>query len=204
MRVGRRARRQTVALAVVGGLAIAAAVVAVFQLGGSATGSRAGGELAQMSNGGQAIDPGKGQRLELENVGAVAASRLATRVGRAFYRLMQADGGICYAVDVVGGDHLGNTSCPGPEAAFPTPSNPVLDLSIFESTTHVPGDVHIVSAQGFAADGVRTIALLDEHDRVVARAPVTANVYAVDVPAGRSASAVVAYDARHAQVYRVP
>jgi hypothetical protein len=170
----------------------------------TATGSSPGGELAQMSNEGQTVEPGGGQREELQNVGAVAVSRLATRAGRTFYRLLQPDGTICYAIDTTGGDHVGNTSCPRAGTTFPTPSNPVLDLSIFESTSHTPGEEHVVSAQGFAADGVKTIALLDRAARILARERVSGNVYALDVPGGKVAASVVAYDSKHAEVYRVP
>jgi hypothetical protein len=170
----------------------------------SATGSPPGGELAQISSEGQPVDLGNGQQKELENVGAVAASRIATRGGRAFYRLQRTDGTVCYAVDTLGGDHLGNTSCPEPANSFPTASNPVLDFTVFESTSHVPGDVHVVSAQGFAADGVKSVALLDRSGHAVVRERTSRNVYVLDVPAGRVASSLVAYDAKHAEVYRVP
>jgi hypothetical protein len=173
-------------------------------LGTTANGSPPGGELAQISNEGQPVEPGNGQQQELQNVGAIAASRVAVRAGRAFYRLVRPDGTVCYAVDVVGGDHVGNTNCPEPSASFPTPTDPVLDFTVFESTSHVPGDVHVVSAQGFAADGVKSVALLDPSGRVVARDGTSGNVYALDVPAGRIAATVVAYDAKHAEVYRLP
>ena len=197
-------RRRATFFSVLAVVAAVAAGLAFFQLGGSATGSRRGGDLAQLSNEGQPIQPGKGQRQELANVDAVAASRMASRAGRTFYRLVHADGSACYAVDTTGGDHVGNTACPAIGTTFPTASNAVLDLSVFESTSHQPGDVQIVAAQGFAADGVRSVALLDHRGRVVARAPVAGNVYAIDIPAGQSATTVVAYDARHAEVYRVP
>jgi hypothetical protein len=201
---GQSRERRATFVGVVALIAIVAAGLTLFKLGGSATGSGRGGELAQMSNEGQPIQPGKGQREELENVGAVSATRMASRAGRGFYRLVRPDGSVCFAVDMTGGDHVGNTSCLPPGTAFPTPSSPVLDLSVFESTSHVPGDVQMVSAQGFAADGVRSVALLDSSGHVIARAPVAGNVYAVNVPAGRVATTVVAYDARRAEVYRVP
>jgi hypothetical protein len=185
-------------------VAVAATALVLLLRGTTATGSPPGGELAQISNGGQPIELGAGQQHEAENVGGVAAARMATRAGRAFYRLLRPDGTVCYAVDSVGGDHVGNTDCPEPATAFPTATNPVLDFTIFESTSHVPGDLHIVSAQGFAADGVKSVALLDRSGRVVARDRTTGNVYALDVPAGRVAISLAAYDARHVEVFRVP
>jgi hypothetical protein len=194
---------RTTAIAMTAVIVAATALVLLLR-GTTATGSPPGGELAQISNEGQPIDLGAGQRQEAENVGGVAAARIATRAGRAFYRLLRPDGTVCYAVDLVGGDHVGNTDCPERATAFPTATNPVLDFTIFESTSHVPGDVHVVSAQGFAADGVKSVALLDRSGRVVARDRTSGNVYAVDVPVGRTATTVVAYDAQHAEVYRLP
>jgi hypothetical protein len=203
MSAGRGHTKQATLLAAMVALALGG-TVAVLVLTRTATGSSPGGELAQMSNEGQTVEPGGGQREELQNVGAVAVSRLATRAGRTFYRLLQADGTICYAIDTTGGDHVGNTSCPPAGTVFPTPSNPVLDLSIFESTSHTAGEDHVVAAQGFAADGVKTVALLDRAGHVVARDRTSGNVYAVDVPGGKVAASIVAYDSKHAEVYRVP
>ena len=195
--------RPTMVIAVTAATALAATAL-VLLLRGTATASPPGGELAQISNEGEPVDVATGQQQELQNVGAVSALRIATRAGRAFYRLLRPDGTVCYAVDMVGGDHLGNTSCPEPPTAFPTATNPVLDLTLFESTSHVLGDLHVVSAQGFAADGVKSVALLDGSGRVVARERTSGNVYALSVPAGRVATSVVAYDAKHAEVYRAP
>lgn len=186
-----------------GAIALSGPVV-VLVLTRVATGSSPGGDLAQISNEGETVAVGSGQRTELQNVGAVAAARLAMRNGRTFYRLLQPDGTVCYAIDTTGGDHVGNTSCPTAGTAFPSPSDPVLDLSIFESTSHTRGDEHVVSAQGFAADGVKTVALLDGGGHVIARDRASANVYALDPPSGKVATTVAAYDAKHAEVYRVP
>jgi hypothetical protein len=183
--------------------AIAAALLVVF--GTNATGSTPGGELARISNDGEPIEPGPGQRQQLENVGAVRASRLAVRNGRSFYRLVRADGGVCYAVNSTSmADQIGNTSCLTVQGSFPSPNQPVLDLSVFESTSHVPGDTHLVAAQGFAADGVATVALLDESGRSVAHTRADKNVYALDVPEKRVATTIVAYDRERAEVFRLP
>jgi hypothetical protein len=80
----------------------------------------------------------------------------------------------------------------------------VLDLSVFESTSHVPGDTHVVASQGFAADGVTSVALLDANGKAVTRARALDNVYALDVPQGRVATTLAAYDRRKAEVFRVP
>jgi hypothetical protein len=187
-------------------VAVAAVVVAVVVLADTiATGSTPGGDLAEISNEGQPIDAGPALRQELANVGAIAVSRLADRDNRMFFRLMRPDGSVCYAVNSTGeADRLGNTSCPTVPASFPSPRQPVLDLSVFESTSHVLGETHVVSAQGFSADGVAVVVLLDQAARVVARARAAENVYAVDVPEGRVATTLVAYDRRKAEVFRLP
>jgi len=158
-----------------------------------------------MSNQGEPVNPGPGQRHELQNVGARRAWLLAARNARSFYRLSRDDGSVCYAVNSSPDtDRIGNTVCPLTPTQFPTPTTPVLDLSVFESTSHVPGDFHVVAAQGFAADGVAKVALLDRQGRVIARQRAADNVYAVDLPPGRLAATVVAYDADGGEVFRVP
>jgi hypothetical protein len=204
MTKSRDKRRRTAFVAAAG--AAAAVVVAVVLLAGtSATGSTPGGDLAEISNEGQPVDPDPGMRQELANVGAIAVSRLAARDHRTFFRLMRPDGGICYTVNSTGEpDRLGNTSCPTVPASFPSPRLPVLDLSVFESTSHVIGETRLVAAQGFAADGVATVALLDRGGRIVAHARAADNVYALDVPQDREATTVAVYDRRHAEIFRLP
>jgi hypothetical protein len=184
---------------------VAAVAVTVLLLGTSATGSTPGGEMTQISNDGQPMDASPSQRHELENVGAISASRLATRDGRTFYRLLRSDGSVCYAVNSTSDpDRIGSTTCPAVPGSFPSSHLPVLDLTVFESTSHVLGDTHVVASQGFAADGVTTVALLDQNGKAVARARASDNVYTVDVPQGRVATTVVAYDRKKAEVFRVP
>jgi hypothetical protein len=197
--------RSRTAIVATAGIAVAVTATVALLVGTSATGSTPGGDLAQMSNDGQPVDVGPGQRQELENVGATRASLVAVRDGRTFYRLARDDGGVCYAVNSTSdADRVGNTVCPLTPTSFPTPTHPVLDLSVFESTSHAQGDTHVVAAQGFAADGVAMVALLDAKGRVIARGRPTGNVYALDVPQGRVASTVVAYDRNRAEVFRLP
>jgi hypothetical protein len=174
-------------------------------LGTNATGSGTGGDLTRMSNHGRPVDPGPRQRKEMENVEATSVALLSERDNRSFYRLSRDDGNVCYAIDnSTEPDHIGNTVCPLTATSFPTPNTPVLDLSVFESTSHVPGDFHVVAAQGFAADGVASVVLVDGNGHFIARRRSANNVYALDVPPGRVATAVVAYDADGAEVFRVP
>ena len=196
-------RRMILLAAVASGIAVAA-LLAVLR-NSSATGSTPGGKLAQISNDGEAIVPGPNQQKELQIVGAVSARRLARRDGRTFYRLARLDGSHCYSVNASSvEDRIGGAMCPQTEAAFPSPGRPILDLSLFESTTHVRGDMHVVNGQGFAADGVASVALLDENGRTITRADARKNVYALDVPQGQVATTIVAYDDDGAEVARIP
>lgn len=173
--------------------------------GGTATGSNPGGRLAELSNEGQPVTPGPNQQKELQIVGATKARRLAKRDGRTFYRLARRDGSDCYAVNPTSvEDRIGGAMCPQTPTAFPSAGRPILDFSLFEDTSHVRGNMHVVTSQGFAADGVSSVALLDESGRVVARAPATDNVYALDVPRGQIATTVAAYAADGTEVDRIP
>jgi hypothetical protein len=197
-------RRRLIIIAVAGcGLAIAASLA--FLRGGNATGSTPGGKLAEISNSGQAVAPGPNQQKELQIVGAISARRLALRNGRAFYRLARRDGSVCYSVNTTGvDDRIGGTMCPHADSTFPSPSRPILDFSLFEATSHVRGDTHLITGQGFAADGVASVALVDETGHVIARAPTSSNVYTLDVPEGDVATAVAAYDDDGTEVARIP
>ena len=97
---------------------------------------------------------------------------------------------------------LGTVDCPrGP---FPTAAQPVLDLSVYEATSHESHEVSLYRAEGVAADGVATIAFLRPNGTVALKLPVHANVYeAGSIPPGPVAS-VVAYDAAGKELWRSP
>jgi hypothetical protein len=196
-------RRMVILGAVASGLAIAV-LLAVLR-GGSATGSTPGGKLAQISNDGEPVAPGPNQQKELQIVGAINARLLAKRDGRTFYRLARRDGSLCYSVNATSEeDRIGGAMCPQTATAFPSPARPILDFSLFETTSHMRGDVHVVDSQGIAADGVASVALLDENGLRIARAAASKNVYALDVPQGLVATTVAAYDDEGTEVARIP
>jgi hypothetical protein len=124
---------------------------------------------------------------------------IATRDGIRFYAARRADGHVCVAVDAAPGSpaqkavgcDLGNPSLPG-NAAFPSPDRPILDFSRFSHGTRLAG---------FAADGIRTVNLLDAAGEVIASAAVTDNVYAdAEPPAG--GAAVEALDGDGTLIYK--
>jgi len=124
---------------------------------------------------------------------------IATRDGIDFYAARRADGRVCVAVDATPGDaahkavacDLGNPSLPD-NAAFPSPDRPILDFSRFSNGARL---------DGFAADGVSTVNLLDAGGNVIASAAVSENVYADgNPPAG--GVAVEALDSQGTEIGR--
>jgi hypothetical protein len=146
--------------------------------------------------------PGKPVALEPDSASAFhvsSASLVAVREGRAFYRLITTDG-VCFAtgpateVGMVGG-----AECP-PAGTFPSAARPLLDLSVYESDSHVGRTVRAFRIEGFAADGVTTVALRAPSGRESVRVPVSQNVFALHaVPAGTVGN-VVALDSTGQEV----
>jgi hypothetical protein len=71
---------------------------------------------------------------------------------------------------------------------------PILDLSTVEISP-TAGQPHLLRAEGFAADGVAAVALVDAHGGIVKRLPVTGNVYYDDaVPSNATGLEALAAD----------
>jgi hypothetical protein len=84
---------------------------------------------------------------------------------------------------------------------FPSPAHPILDESVFGADRGEP--LHVIQLQGFAADGVVEIDATDRDGDVLARTPVTDNVYSLDaVPP--AAVRIVALDSSGRTVFAVP
>jgi hypothetical protein len=186
-------RRRVLTVAAVTVLAVIAAVVAATRSGASERDA-----LSRLSNEGRQVALVDGNVWRRAGVGHV--SLLATQGTRALYRL-QANAGPCVGAgpaDTPG--KLGSVDCPrGP---FPTAEQPVLDLSVYEATSHESHEVSLYRAEGVAADGVVTIAFLRPNGTVALKVPVHANVYeAGSIPPGPVAS-VVAYDAAGKELWR--
>jgi hypothetical protein len=112
---------------------------------------------------------------------------LTERDGIAFYAARRADGTFCFAIDLDGRRAVGCSISP----AFPSPERPIVDFSRFSNGARIAG---------FAADGVRSVALVDATGARIAGAPVVDNVYAASntVP---GAVGVEALDAEGNVVY---
>jgi hypothetical protein len=120
-------------------------------------------------------------------VGGHDGRLIATRDGQAFYRYDS-----CYAVgpaDRIG--TLGGEACIA-AGSFPSSGHPLLDMSVYESTSRDRNaDMTLFRIEGFAADGVDAIGVLNRAGKVGLRVPVTDNVYALShMPPGLTGSIV--------------
>jgi hypothetical protein len=160
--------------------------------------------LAAFSNRGRPIEMALPERLgpNVKPTGEVLL--IAERKGLRFLRLPRVDGSSCWATaDRRFGDWgLTEFACETDFTRFPDPRRPVLtvgrlgvspdpELRLIDYTTFA----------GFAADGVRRVAVIDEHDRVVPVAEVVRNVFYAPTPPTR-VKAIAALDAAGMVVWR--
>ena len=134
--------------------------------------------------------------------GKVSIRLLATRGGRSFYvievhgpRISQ-----CLAIAREGRPDLFRGFECGSGDDFPSRRRPIADFSAFYSKRG--GETHIDRLEGFAADAVAKVALLDEDGKLVAPVPVIDNTYLrmTGFPTGRL-QAIVAYDRTGRRVF---
>jgi hypothetical protein len=109
---------------------------------------------------------------------------LAIRHGRAFYRLAAVNGNPCFGVgSATDVGSPGSVICA--KGGFPSGGNPVLDLSVYESSRHDLKEFELFRIEGFAADGVAAVQFLRPNGDVALTVPVAGNVYsAASVPKG--------------------
>jgi hypothetical protein len=180
-------------------LAIAAIVVAGAI--GRDTGS-SHSSLSRFSTAGKAVQLAKTEARVARLLGADSVFLIARLNDRAYYRLTGAHG-TCYgagpAKDV---GFITGEECP--EGSFPTRGRPVLDYSVYESSSRKRADaLSLFRAEGFAADGVASVAFLGPNGEVTLRLPVRRNVFSATPPRGNGLVAtVVAYDASGQEVWR--
>jgi len=158
------------------------------------------GAFARLSNSGHVVTlrpDALTRRLRVDK-----ASLLAVRGRRAYY-LLETSNGPCAAVGMPDTpDQLGAAQCP--QGHFPTVEHPVLDLSVYESTSHEEHQVGLYRAEGLAADGVAAVQFLRPDGTTALTVPVTGNVYSTTtVPAGAIAG-VAALDKGGKRVWRSP
>jgi hypothetical protein len=186
-------RKRLLFVTLAGGVA-AVSAAAIILSGGSAKGavniSNRGTPLVRVS--------ARMQRM-LNHVGATTPLRLmATRSGRSFYRF-ETKTQDCFSVAKTGTKTFGFICGP-----FPSAERPLLDVSVF-GADEKGEPIHLISASGFAADGVAMIDAVGPDGGLVVRIPVVQNVYALAaVPHGRFATRLIARDASGKQLAVAP
>ena len=197
-----RPKRAGLRRAALGLAALAALAVPSLALSGQL------GSLFGFSNQGASVDESK---LDLHTASALgtAGARgtvklLASRAGIGIYVAHGANGQLCYFVGPPNGpDQRGlSGGClnAAASAKFPSPEEPVIDMSAFFYKPYTIGE-QISRLAGVAADGVAQIQVLGLDCDVIAEAPVVDNVYAsTDVPA-KPAVGIAGVDANGKRVF---
>jgi hypothetical protein len=156
--------------------------------------------LSRFSSTGAKVPLARTQARVAQLMGADAVFVLARRSGRAYYRITGSQG-TCFGAgpaEKVG--FITGEECPA--GSFPTRGRPVLDYSVYEAMSHDrSGGLSLYRAEGFAADGVASVAFLRPNGEVALRLPVRGNVFSGAAPRGVVAT-LVAYDSNGQEVWR--
>ncbi len=201
-RPDRRPRRRLVAVGVV----VAALAIPTLAVSGVL------GSLFGFSNHGTPVSQDDLLNVTGFNLSGVASGslvQLASRDGVGIYAAKTATGNLCYftgpadqadlRTDGVGGGCMNAAA----SARFPSPAQPVVDISTFVAR---PPDAiahaSVMRLAGVAADGITSVEVLALTDcHVVAAAPVTDNVYVADNLPSVPAAVIVARDANSNAVW---
>lgn len=192
-------RRSQVAAVFVG--VIALGVLAALFLLRSDDGDDAA--LSRMSNRGQTIEMEFGVRIgadEAKPTGEVVL--LAERGGLRFLRLPRTDGSSCWAIGErrSGLWQLTGFNCETGLTRFPDPEQPVMTVGRL-LIQQVDGQLNYVSFAGFAADGVKRVAIIDADDRVIPVTNVVDNTFFTPTPP-QDVKTVAALDAEGTVIWR--
>ena len=122
---------------------------------------------------------------------------LAQRSGKTFVEFPRAGNGNCYGIRKRDAARFAFTCW----SDFPSPAHPILDQSVFGAKAGEP--IHVIEAQGFAADGVAAVEVEDATGTAVARTPVVANVYSITA-LPRTGVRLVALDDEDRALFAVP
>jgi hypothetical protein len=134
--------------------------------------------LSAVARGVSPSDVPASKREQLESVGSTRIRQIAVRDGRTFFVIDKSDGSHCYAVGDEGDSNLfGGIECPA-ASYFPTPTHPILDMSAVRlSPTDSQRQLTLMRLEGFAADGVASVAVITASGQITADTPVIDNVY---------------------------
>jgi hypothetical protein len=158
-------------------------------------------QLSRFSTGGHPVSLARTEARVARLMGADAVYLLAKRADRAYYRITGSQG-TCFGAgpaEKVG--FITGEECPA--GSFPTRGRPVLDYSVYEAMSHDrSGGLSLYRAEGFAADGVASVAFLRPNGEVALRIPVRGNVFSAAAPPRGPVAVLVAYDSRGQEVWR--
>jgi hypothetical protein len=158
-------------------------------------------KLSRFSTGGILVPLARTEERVARLMGANAVYLLAKRADRAYYRITGSHG-TCFGAGP--GEKVGfitGEECPA--GSFPTRGRPVLDYSVYEAMSHDRSDgLSLYRAEGFAADGVASVAFLRPNGEVALRIPVRGNVFSAAAPPRGPVAVLVAYDSTGEEVWR--
>jgi hypothetical protein len=125
---------------------------------------------------------------------------MAQRGPTAFFRIPLKDGSACFGTgrEAMGTEayEIGTLGCWTPD-----PRSPIRDLSPIQAAG--PGGFQVLQIHGFAADGVKTVAVTDLAGRVIAETTVEENVYKITAYPPGGVSALLALDEGENVVHRI-
>jgi hypothetical protein len=164
--------------------------------------------LSAMASGVSPREPASGSR-DRARFEASSFRQIATRGGRAFFVADRSGGGLCTSIaDVDDPDVIGSIGC-SPD--FPSPARPIFDHSLFRARQvfdkhgrfrGLSEPLTATRFEGFAADGVPTVALVTVDGDMEAVTAVENNVYLwTDELPSEPIAAIVALDAQGNRIY---
>jgi hypothetical protein len=163
------------------------------------------GALATMSAGERPVTIAVPERIGPPNSPRLTGEALliGERAGFRFVRLPREDGSSCFAYsELRSGDwQLLGFKCETGFQRFPDPAQPVMTVRGLEAIPDTQILVHNAVA-GFAADGIKRIAVIDAQDRVVPIAEVVDNTFYSDGQ-GDQVKALVALDEADEVIWRL-
>lgn len=135
------------------------------------------------------------RRKALATFGLEDLRLLAVRDGISFYVLDRSNGHRCYALGPdLPGHRFGEVSCGGPADVFPSPQQPVFDLSI--DGANAPSEpMHVIQLRGIAADGIAAVAVLGSDGQLYGKTTVSDNVFVGGELPPAADGPLLAYDA---------
>jgi hypothetical protein len=174
--------RVAVAVALLAGVAFAG-----FMLFGATSSSGSSG-LNRLSNRGTIVAGVRAVGFEVRR-----AYLLGRRNGHYFYRLVTSTSGTCFGIGSA--RDAGFVACT--HGTFPTASYPIMVSTVAGSSTrHAPRSaLHASLVEGFSADGIASIDILDSNSNIVGGGPITDNVFSFAVSTPARGMSIVAHDA---------